>query len=188
MQITIFGHGHLATALAKNFEISDNQVNFITHEDGAPVGDLAVLAVPFQAVADVLKRYSDALSGKVLVDATNPLNFQNWQLLVPADSSSAAIDADQLPHTKVLKAFNTVTAGAMTAGKLANGQAPQVLVAGDDDDAKKLLADSLINSPLETVDVGPLTRARDLEALGRIELSMAFNKKLSMNGGFALIK
>lgn len=188
MQITIFGHGHLAKAVAANFEKGDNQVNFITHENGATVGELVIFAVPFQAIDDIINRYKDQLDGKVVVDATNPLNFQNWDLLVPADSSSAAVTAQKLPNSHVLKAFNTVTAGAMTAGKLANDHAPQVLIAGDDDDAKQKLTSALAASPLETVNIGPLARACDLEALGRIELSMAFAKKLPMNGGFLVVK
>lgn len=188
MNITIFGHGHLASAVGKNFTESGNEVAYVTHETDAKIGDLAVLAVPYSAIKDIVKRYSKRLAGKIVVDATNPINFQNWTLTVPADSSSAAETAKLLPESKILKAFNTVTAASLTDGKLTNDTAAQVLVAGDDETAKQSLAKSLAESPLEIVDVGDLARARDLESLGMIELSMAANKKLPLSGGFLLVK
>lgn len=188
MQITIFGHGNLGSAVGKNFEAAGNQVNYITHESGETIGDLVVLAVPFNAIDDIVSRYKDQLAGKIVVDATNPINFQNWTMAVPADSSSAAQTAEKLPQSKVLKAFNTTTAVSMTNGKLANGQAPQVFVAGDDDDAKQSFINSLSGSSLEVIDVGVLARAHDLEGLGMIELSMAAGKKLPMDGGFLIVK
>lgn len=188
MQITIFGHGNLGSAVGQNFVASGNQVNYITHQSGEPVGDLVVLAVPFTAIDDIVSRYQDQLAGKIVVDATNPINFQNWTMAVPADSSSAAQTAKKLPQSKVLKAFNTSTAVSMANGKLANGQAPQVLVAGDDDDAKQTFEKSLADSPLTVIDVGTLARAHDLESLGMIELSMAAGKKLPMDGGFLIVK
>lgn len=188
MQITIFGHGNLGQAVGKNFEIAGNQVNYITHQNNETVGQLVILAVPANAIDNIVSRYQDQLAGKIVVDATNPINFQDWSMTVPANSSSAAQTAAKLPKSKVLKAFNTTTAVAMTNGKLVNGQAPQVFMAGDDETAKQNFAQSLANSPLTVIDVGTLDRAQDLESLGRIELSMAAGQKLPMDGGFLIVK
>jgi predicted dinucleotide-binding enzyme len=70
-----------------------------------------VLAVPYPAVAGVLARQGDNLAEKIVVDITNPLNFETSDsLTVPADSSATAEIADALPRPRVLKAFNTTFA------------------------------------------------------------------------------
>ena len=188
MNITIFGHGHLAQAVGKNLAIGDNHVTYLTHEDHQPLGGLVILAVPYSAIDDIVSRYRQALSGKVVVDATNPIDFQTWQPVVPANSSSAQQLSQKLSDSKVLKAFNTATAASLTNGQLANGQPTQVLVAGDDEDAKQVLTSILKDSPLTVINVGGLARARELEALGLLELSLAFNKQLPIDGGFQIVK
>ena len=81
-----------------------------------------------------------SLAGKVVVDITNPLNFETFDsLAVPADGSAAAEIAAALPDSAVLKAFNTTFAATLAAGTV--GPLPTtVLIAGDDADAKALLA------------------------------------------------
>ncbi|MEV4966426.1 MULTISPECIES: NAD(P)-binding domain-containing protein [Streptomyces] len=74
-------------------------------------GDIVVLAVPYPAVADVLTWRADELSGKIVVDITNPLDF-----VVPADSSAAAEIAASLPRSRVFKAFNTTFAATLLSG------------------------------------------------------------------------
>lgn len=188
MKITIFGHGHLATAVGKNLVLGDNEVTYLTHEIGQVLGEVVVLAVPYAAIDDIIGRYQKQLAGKIVIDASNPINFQTWQPLVPAHSSSAEVLAQKLPKSTILKAFNTTTAISLTNGKLSNGQPAQVLVAGDDDSAKQAFTDLLTASPLRVIDVGSLNRAHELESLGLLELSMAFSKKLPTDGGFLIVK
>ena len=48
------------------------------------------MAVPYPALAALAKQYQAELAGKIVVDITNPLNFETWdELVVPADSSAA---------------------------------------------------------------------------------------------------
>ncbi|WP_255218261.1 NAD(P)-binding domain-containing protein [Janibacter terrae] len=69
-------------------------------------GDIIVLAVPYPAVADVLAQPGAELDGKIVVDITNPLNFETFDpLVVAADNSAAAEIAGKLPRSRVLKAF-----------------------------------------------------------------------------------
>lgn len=76
MNVTIFGKGNMATAIAKNFEAAGNTVNYVGHETDATLDEVVVLAVPYPAVDDVINRYKDQLDGKIVVDITNPLNFE----------------------------------------------------------------------------------------------------------------
>ena len=62
-------------------------------------GDVVVLAVPYPAVSDVIAQRGEQLAGKIVVDITNPLNFETFDsLVVPADSSAAAEIAAALPQ------------------------------------------------------------------------------------------
>jgi predicted dinucleotide-binding enzyme len=134
----------------------------------------------------VLKARGASLAGKVVVDITNPLDFTTFDsLTVPADSSAAAEIATALPRSRVLKAFNTTFAGTLVSGVV--GPLPTtVLIAGDDADAKALLAGIVTAGGLRAVDAGSLRRARELEAIGFLQLTLAAGEKISWNGGFGL--
>ena len=137
-------------------------------------------------MADVIAKRADQLEGKVVVDITNPLNFETFDsLTVPADGSAAAEIAADLPRSRVIKAFNTTFAATLAAGTV--GPLPAtVLIAGDDTDAKELLAGVVAAGGLRAIDGGSLRRARELEALGFLQLALAVREKLSWTGGFAV--
>ena len=82
------------------------------------------------------------------------------------------------------KGFSTQLA-SLAARKV--GPAPAtVLIAGDDANAKAALADAVTAGGVEAVDVGGLNRARELESLGFLQVSLAIGEKTSWAGGFAL--
>lgn len=188
MNITIFGHGNLATAVGKNFELAGNTVQYITHENGVTLGDIVVLGVPYQAFDDVTDRYRDQLQERVVVDATNPIDFKTFKMLVPVDMSAALQLKMRIPDADIIKAFNTTTAVNLSAGTMADGSRAQVLMASDSDAAKKALAKALDGSPLEVIDAGDLAEARDMEAFGRLQLRMMFAKQVGFDGGFRMVK
>ena len=154
--------------------------------DTAVTGDIVVLAVPYPAVADVIAQRGESLAGKIVVDITNPLDFETFDsLVVPADSSAAAEIAAALPESRVLKAFNTTFAGTLAAGTV-GPLTTTVLIAGDDADAKATLAGIVTSGGLKAIDAGSLKRARELEALGFLQLTLAANEKVSWTGGFGV--
>jgi 8-hydroxy-5-deazaflavin:NADPH oxidoreductase len=143
--------------------------------------------VPYPAVADVIAQRGEQLAGKIVVDITNPLNFETFDsLVVPADSSAAAEIAAALPSSRVLKAFNTTFAGTLAAG-IVGPLTTTVLIAGDDADAKSTLADIVTSGGLNAIDAGSLKRARELEAVSFLQLALAANEKVSWTGGFGVI-
>ena len=186
---SIIGTGNMGQAIAAVVGKGGNSVELIGSSDADKqvTGDVVVLAVPYPAVADVLAARGDSLAGKVVVDITNPLDFATFDsLTVPADSSAAAEIATALPQSRVLKAFNTNFAGTLAAGAI--GSLPTtVLIAGDDADAKALLAGIVTAGGLRAVDAGSLRRARELEAIGFLQLTLAASEKISWTGGFGLV-
>jgi 8-hydroxy-5-deazaflavin:NADPH oxidoreductase len=189
--VTIFGDGNMGSAIAGVVTAGGATVDHITTADqgkGTVTGELVILAVPYPALDSIVNSYGDQLAGRIVVDITNPLNFETFDsLTVPADSSAAAELAAALPSSKVLKAFNTTLAGTLAA-KTVGPHPTTVLIAGDDADAKAALAAAVTAGGVEAVDAGPLSRARELEALGFLQLSLAMGEKISWTGGFGLVR
>jgi NADPH-dependent F420 reductase len=186
--VSIIGKGNMGPVIAGIVTNGGNTVEVFDTADveKAVTGDIVVLAVPYPAVAAVLAQRADQLAGKVVVDITNPLNFETFDsLTVPADGSAAAEIADALPQSRVLKAFNTNFAATLAAGTVGE-IATTVLIAGDDPDAKTLLADVVTDGGLRAIDAGALSRARELEALGFLQLTLAAGEKLPWTGGFGV--
>jgi len=188
-RVSIIGTGNMGQAIAALAAKGGNSVELIgsADTDKQVTGDVVVLAVYYPAVADVLATRGESLAGKVVVDITNPLDLATFDsLTVPADGSAAAEIAAALPQSRVLKAFNTTFAGTLAAGTV--GPLPTtVLIAGDDADAKSLLAGIVTAGGLRAVDAGSLRRARELEALGFLQLTLAAGEKISWTGGFGLV-
>jgi hypothetical protein len=151
-------------------------------------GSIVVLALPYAALAEVLGVYQPALSGKIVVDISNPIDFETFDgLVVPADGSAAGEIAILLPAARVVKAFNVNFAATLATGTV--GISPvTVLVAGDDPDAKATVITLVRDGGLQAEDVGSLNRARDLESVGLLQVTMAAREMISWAGGFAVAK
>jgi NADPH-dependent F420 reductase len=188
-RVSIIGTGNMGQAIAGILSKSGNQLEVIGENDtDKPVtGEVVVLAVPYGAVADIVATRGEQLAGKVVVDITNPVNFETFDsLVVPADGSAAAEIAAALPQSRVVKAFNT-TFAATLASRTVGGQPTTVLIAGDDADAKSQLAGIVNAAGVRAVDAGSLRRARELEALGFLQITLAAGEKIAWTGGFAVI-
>src|SRR5919107_649533 len=173
--VSIIGTGNMGQAIAALAAKGGNTVQQIgsADTDKQVTGDVVVLAVPYPAVATVLAQRGESLAGKVVVDITNPLDFETFDsLTVPADGSAAAEIAAALPESRVLKAFNTNFASTLASGAV-GPLTTTVLIAGDDADAKSLLAGVISAGGLRAIDAGGLTRARELEALGFLQITLA---------------
>jgi 8-hydroxy-5-deazaflavin:NADPH oxidoreductase len=186
--ISIIGTGNMGQAIAAVAGRGGHTVHLLGRGDlGTDLGDVVVLAVPYAAVTDVTAAVGQRLAGKVVVDITNPVNFETFDgLTVAADSSAAAEIAAALPDAKVLKAFNTNFASTLAGGTV--GDLPTtVLIAGDDADAKSLLAGIVTSGGLRAIDAGALARARELEALGFLQITLAAGEKVPWTAGFGVV-
>ncbi len=186
---TIFGTGNMGAVIAGILAAGGTDVEHINtaSRDATVNGDIVVLAIPYSAIGDVVSEYGSQLAGKIVVDITNPVDFQTFQLAVPSDSSAAAGLAAALPQSTVLKAFNTNFADSL-ATKSVGANPTVVLIAGDDADAKGALAAAVSAGGVEAIDAGGLSAARELEALGYLQLQLAVGQKIGFTGGFSVSK
>jgi 8-hydroxy-5-deazaflavin:NADPH oxidoreductase len=194
--VTIFGKGKMGNAIEGVLTQGGAKVDHIRRVDHirsadppkTVKGDIVVLAVPHPAVQYILEKYGEQLAGKIVVDITNPLDFETFNSLVVApDSSKAAEIAAELPSSRVLKAFNTTLAAALDTKKV-GPNTTTVLVAGDDADAKETLISAVKAAGLDAMDAGPLSRARELEAIGFLQLMLIFSQQIAGTGGFAVVR
>jgi predicted dinucleotide-binding enzyme len=106
------------------------------------------------------------------VDITNPLNTAYDDLATLPGSSAAEEIPRMVPAgAKVVKAFNTVFAGTLTTGQVAD-QPLNVFIAGDDAEAKTLLVNLIRAGSMRPIDVGPLRRARQLEGIALLHITL----------------
>ena len=185
--ISIIGSGNMGTAIAALATKGGYAVQQLGRGDGGTVrGEIVVLAVPYGGLTDVVAEYGDSLVGRVVVDITNPVDFESMDdLVVDADSSGAAQLATALPGAKVVKAFNTNFAGTLASGNV-GALTTTVLVAGDDAEAKSSVVDLVTAGGLNAVDAGALKRASELEALGFLQITLAARDQISWGGGFGV--
>ena len=199
MDITIIGTGNMARGIATRALAGGHTVTLLGHEPGKadalasdlsagdPLdGDAVVLAVWYQALDDVLGRYGDQLDGKVVVDITNPVDTETYAPLTVEAGSVAQEIANAVPGAKVVKAFNTTFAGTLVAGQV-GGQQLDDLIAGDDEAAKQQVSRLAADGGLRPIDVGPLSRARQLEQLGFLHISLQQPHDLGFGSAIKLV-
>ena len=133
----------------------------------AESGDLLVLATLGAAVEEAIAKAGPPhFSGKVVIDATNPLDFSGGgpALTVGHTDSGGEIVQRAIPGAHVVKAFNTVGNALMVDPKLQSGR-PTMFIAGNDDAAKATVASALDDFGWDALDVGAIERSRELESL-----------------------
>lgn len=141
-----------------------------SYADVIPDADVVILAVPWGAVDETLPQLGD-LSGKVLVDITNPYTAEG---LVPLEGTSTAEEVQKkAPGARVVKGWNHVYSTNLTRPD-ADGVAASVLIAGDDPAAKETVSQIARDMGFDPVDVGELSMTRQLErflkAMGGLKL------------------
>ena len=187
--VSIIGTGNMGSAIGAIVAAGGNSVEVVGRDASDPItGDIVVLAVPHFAIDEIVAARGADLAGRIVVDITNPLNFETFDsLVVPADGSRASELAKSLPESRVLKAFNTNFAATLATKTVGDAHPTTVLVAGDDDLAKQALIDIVRAGGVNAVDAGSLSRARELESVGFLQLTLAVQEKVGWNAGVALV-
>jgi 8-hydroxy-5-deazaflavin:NADPH oxidoreductase len=140
-----------------------------TFADAAAFGEVVVLATLGVANKEVLRSAGpERLAGKVVIDATNPLDFSGGmppKLAIVGNDSGGEQVQKLLPGARVVKAFNTVGSPLMFRPDLPGGP-PDMFIAGNDDEAKKTVTAILKDFGWGTVhDLGGIEASRYLEAM-----------------------
>ncbi|MDF1502275.1 NADPH-dependent F420 reductase [Roseisolibacter sp. H3M3-2] len=191
-RIGIIGAGNMGSAFAKRLAAAGHDVT-ITAKDPAHAeqaaqqaaaaggsvravprdqiardADVLIVATYFPDAPDALRAAGD-LTGKTVIDISNPLTPDMSGLSLGHTTSAAEELQKAVPNARVVKAFNTVFAQVLGG----TGRA-QVLYAGDDASAKDAVRALIESAGFEAVDAGPLANARQLEPLGLLNIYFGY--------------
>ena len=140
--------------------------------EAAAEADVIVLAIPGMVTESIVKALPD-LSGKIIIDVTNPLVFTGNPPTVTygTDRSLGEIVQEAHPDAFVVKAFNTINWRLMIDPPT---PAPVIPLAGDNADAKQQVAEWVHAMGIDTVDVGGIYHARATEYIIVMMLNNSF--------------
>jgi 8-hydroxy-5-deazaflavin:NADPH oxidoreductase len=198
MQVTVIGAGNMGAAFVKQLSLAGHQVRVAARDlekaqalasqhanaQAVPVANAAVgsnvviLATGYNDAAAALQSVGD-LTGKVVVDITNPLSPDYMSLTVGHSTSAAEQIAAAVPGANVVKGFNTLFAQVLGEGAdLGQGRKATVFLAGDDAVAKETVKGVAESMGFVTQDAGGLRNARYLEPLAGLNIYLGYGAGL----------
>ena len=206
MDIAIIGAGNVGRALATSFERAGHDVIIASRDpedagavasasrsrvatsnlEAARAAEIIVLAIPFASAAAVATEIRAVVAGKPVVDVSNRMSFGPTGPVLEAGESNAEQLAVWLPEASVIKAFNTLFASNQ-ADPIAEGIQLDGFVAGDDALAKAKILELVQSIGLHPVDVGPLSRAQQLEQLAFLNIALNVTSGGAWQSGWKLV-
>src|SRR3954470_18562963 len=178
--------GHKVTVAVRDLtgdkvaELTSQGFDIAAAKDAAAAGDVIVLSVPWPALASAVQGLGP-LTGKIVVDATNPL-APDMSLAIGHNDSAGETVARLAPGARVVKAFNTTGANNMADSSYAGGRL-MMPVAGDDAAAKSIVMQLAGDLGFEPIDTGPLAMSRHLEPMAMVWIKLAIAQKMGRNFG-----
>jgi 8-hydroxy-5-deazaflavin:NADPH oxidoreductase len=196
MSIGIVGAGNMGRSIATQLATTGEGVTLTDRDPGkaeavvaeiagdgvraadvsdALASDVVVLALWYPGTTDFAGEHAAELDGKIVVDISNPLDESWIRLGIDPSTSSAELLAEQLPESRIVKAFNTTHAPALADGHI-DDVALDVFLSSDDGAAKSQVSQLVEAAGLRAIDAGRLDNARLLERLTafQIELSQRY--------------
>ncbi|WP_414693077.1 NADPH-dependent F420 reductase [Pelagibacterium sp.] len=194
MNIAIFGTGNMASGLATLFAKAGHTITIASRDqdkartvaaelgnniasgsfaDAAAAAEAVVLAVPYDAAADVIAA-AGGLAGKTVIDITNPMTADFSGLSLGFTTSAAEEIQKIAPAAKVVKAFNTIFASVLQNDAKAGGQTATVFVAGDDAEARKSVVALAESAGFKGVETGGLASSRYLEPVAALNIALGY--------------
>ncbi len=171
-------------------EYNPKELVGMANEDAAAAADVLILTVPLEAQSATLKTIKENAKGKVLLDATVPLEtaiggpVSNVMHINPGSAAERSAKLLKDVDVKVVAAFNNIS-----NSHLANLPDPidcDCLICGDDSEAKQIAKDIIEKIPdLRVIDIGPLSKAHLIESITPLLIGMNIKFK-SHYGGFRI--
>jgi 8-hydroxy-5-deazaflavin:NADPH oxidoreductase len=171
---------HVAAEL--NAELGQPLVRGLPNPAAAEAADIVALTVPYTAHLSTLESVKVQVQGKVFIDVSVPLDPDNPRRLKMPAAGSATEEAQAFlgPETKVVAAFQNVAAHLLRDSHHAIDC--DVLVCGNDAEAKKTVMGLAVKMGLQAYDVGPAESARVVEGLTSLIIRLNIRYKSKAGG------
>jgi NADPH-dependent F420 reductase len=169
-------------ALELNDQLGEARIRGMENPQAAEAAEAVVLTVPYTAHLSTLESVKAQVQGKIVVDVSVPLDPENPRRMKmpPAGSATEEAQAFLGPATKVVAAFQTISAHSLR--DLDHAIDCDVLVCGDDAEAKKTVMHLVAKMGLYAYDVGPAESARVVEGLTSILIRLNIRYKVKESG------
>jgi predicted dinucleotide-binding enzyme len=138
-------------------------------KDACWEADIIIVAAPYEVEKEVAEKIKEVAVGKVVISISNPID-RSYENLFPSPNNSAAEELQRLlPHSKVVKTFNTASIENFTALTI-QGKAADTFIAGNNGDAIEIVSELVRAAGFNPFVVGDLSMSRALE---RMQLLLA---------------
>jgi predicted dinucleotide-binding enzyme len=200
MRIGIVGAGNVGRAIGDGWTVKGHDVVYGVRDpstsadpkrsrkvaDAVADAEVVVLAVMFHSAEAALRDCGD-LSGKILIDPTNPLAIDEGglKLAIGFETSSAEFVAARTAAT-VVKTLNQVGAAVLGSATVYSTR-PIQFVASDDAGAKRTATRLVEDLGFEVLDAGPLKAARLLEPMAMVWIDQSMRHGMDPSRAWALI-
>ncbi|HJW17176.1 MAG TPA: NAD(P)-binding domain-containing protein [Flavisolibacter sp.] len=148
--------------------------------------DIIILAVPFEAEKEIAPMIKEVANQKIVISIANPLNATYNGSVTPPDTSAAEELQKLLPHSKVIKAFNTTFAADFTT-PLINGNQADAFIAGNDDEALQIVSDLVTTAGFNPVVAGELSVSRTLENMQLLLIQLGIKNNYNWLAGWKIL-
>jgi predicted dinucleotide-binding enzyme len=152
------------------FKRENPQIETVTFEQAAQSGDIVVLCVKATVAEKIIEKVKRHLSGKTVIDTTNPIADappENGVLKFFTSLEESLMERLQkiAPDAQFVKAFNSIGSGLMINPDFRDNTKPTMFICGNNDDAKKKVYEILEKFGFEIEDMGKAESARAIEPL-----------------------
>jgi predicted dinucleotide-binding enzyme len=152
------------------FKRENPQIETVTFEQAAQSGDIVVLCVKGTIAEKIIEKVKRHLSGKTVIDTTNPIADappENGVLKYFTSLEESLVERLQkiAPDAQFVKAFNSIGSGLMINPDFRDNTKPTMFICGNNDDAKKKVYEILEKFGFEIEDMGKAESARAIEPL-----------------------
>jgi NADPH-dependent F420 reductase len=148
--------------------------------------DIVIMAVCHDQEEDIAQTIHDVVTQKVVISLANPTDSNLSKLTAESDVSIAEKLQRQLPHSKVVKAFNTIHEEDFKQPVI-DGQKIDTFVVGDDEQALELVAELVENTGLNPVKVDELAFSRILERMPLLLMQIKRSNNYKGSAGWKVL-
>ena len=148
--------------------------------------DIIILATPYEAQAEIAEKIREVANQKIVISIANPLNSTYDGLVTTAGTSAAEELQQLLPHSKVVKAFNTTYAADFTQPVI-DGQQLDAFIAGDHGKSVETTAELVKTAGFNPVLAGNLSVSRTLEAMQLLLIQLTVKNNYNWLAGWKIL-
>ncbi len=165
-----------------NAALGQNCVRGMVNRDAAAQAEIVVMAVPYAAHTFTLESVRDVVQGKVFVDVTVPLDPANVRRVKMPAAGAASVEAQQLlgETVRVVAAFQNISAEHLKS--LEHEIECDVLVCGNDKDAKRQVIELAQAAHMQAWDAGPIENAQVVEGMTSVLINLNIKHKVKAAG------